>query len=161
MPSTAPTRAASVLAALWPAQGLHLADTAGILLPFFPFFFLQYDCHPFLENLSLTTSALAYTFILFSPRCALCHCLFHSRPPPLPFPPTCVDYLSLFYCGLFLVRCLPLSGKQLLFSAQPTLCPFTVSSKCSLTSPQLLLFISFPLSVPLSSPLIQTHSAFI
>lgn len=161
MPSTAPTRAASVLAALWPAQGLHPADTTGILLPFFPFFFLQYDCHPFLENLSLTTSALAYTFILFSPRCALCHCLFHSRPPPLPFPPTRVDYLSLFYCGLFLVRCLPLSGKQLLFSAQPTLCPFTVSSKCSLTSPQLLLFILFPLSVPLSSPLIQTHSAFI
>lgn len=160
MPSTAPTRAASVLAALWPAQGLHPADRTGILLPFFPFF-LQYDCHPFLENLSLTTSALAYTFILFSPRCALCHCLFHSRPPPLPFPPTRVDYLSLFYCGLFLVRCLPLSGKQLLFSAQPTLCPFTVSSKCSLTSPQLLLFILFPLSVPLSSPLIQTHSAFI
>lgn len=161
MPSTAPTRAASVLAALWPAQGLHPGETTDILLPFFPFFFLQCDCRPFLENLSLTTAALAYTFILFSPRCALCHCLFHSRPPPLPFPPTRVDYLSLFYCGLFLVRCLPLSGKQLFFSAQPTLCPFTVSSKCSLTSPQLLLFISFPLSVPLSSPLIQTHSAFI
>lgn len=139
------------------APGRHSRNSSSL----FSFFFLQYDCHPFLENLSLTTSALAYTFILFSPRCALCHCLFHSRPPPLPFPPTCVDYLSLFYCGLFLVRCLPLSGKQLLFSAQPTLCPFTVSSKCSLTSPQLLLFISFPLSVPLSSPLIQTHSAFI
>ena len=101
------------------------------------------------------------TFILFSTRCALCHCLFPSRPSPLTFPLTHVDYLSLFYCSLFLVRCLPLSGKQLFLAAQPTLCPFTVSSLCPLTSPRLLLFISFPLYVPLSSPLIPTHSVFI
>lgn len=101
-----------------------------------------------------------YLYLILSPLCTLSLSVSLSTTP-LPFPPTRVDYLSLFYCGLFLVRCLPLSGKQLLFSAQPTLCPFTVSSKCSLTSPQLLLFILFPLSVPLSSPLIQTHSAFI
>lgn len=131
----------------------------GSSFPFF-FFFLN-NCHPFVGNLSLTTSAPLHTFILFSTRCALCHCLFHSRPPPLPFPLTHVDWVSLFYCGLFLVGCLPLSGKQLFLSAQPTLCPFTVSSSPSLTPPQLLLFISFPLSVPLSSPLIPAHSVFI
>lgn len=80
--------------------------------------------------------------------------------PPLSFPLTHVDYLSLFYCSLFLVRCLPLSGKQLFLSARPTLCPFTVSSSCSLTPPRLLLFIPLPLSVPLSSPLIPLHSVF-
>lgn len=99
--------------------------------------------------------------ILFCTRCALCLCLFHSRPPPPSFPFTHVDYLSLFYCSLFLALCLPLSGKQLFLSDQPTLCPFTVSSLSSLTPPRLLLLISFPLSVPLSSLLIPTHSVFI
>lgn len=54
-------------------------------------------CHPFVGNLSLTT--LMLSVILFRTRCALCHCLLHSRPPPLSFPLTHVDYLSLF-CSL-------------------------------------------------------------
>lgn len=148
-------------AALLLVQGLRPRGTAGTLLPFFSFFF-------FLQLSPICWKSLPHnlrplrTFILFSARRALCHCLFHSRPPPLSFPLTHVDYLSLFYCSLFLVRCLPLSGKQLFLSAQPTLCPFTASSSPrSLTPPRLLLFISFPLSVPLSSPLIPAHSVLI
>lgn len=51
---------------------------------------------------------------------------------------------SLLLQCLSLVGCLPLSGKQLFLSAQPTLCLFTGSSSCSLTPPRLLLFILLP-----------------
>lgn len=129
-------------------------------LSFTFFIFLYNSCPVCSKSLPHNLRSLL-TFILFFPRCALCHCLFHSRPPPLSFPLTHVDYLSLFCCSLFLARCLPLSGKHLLFSAQPTLCPFTVSSSSSRTTPRLLLLISLPLCGPLSSPLIQARTAFI
>lgn len=123
------------------------------------FFFFSNNCHPFVGNLSLTTSAPAYLYLILYPLCTLSLSVSLSTAPSLI--PSHPRRLSLFYCSLFLVRCLPLSGKQLFLSAQPTLSPFTVSSPCSLTPPRLLLFISFPLSVPLSSPLIPTHSVFI
>lgn len=105
------------------------------------------------------------TFILFSTRCALCHCLFHSRPPPLSFPLTHVDYLSLFYCSLFLVRCLPLSGKQLfsLSSAHSLLihCIFLVFSH-STSIAALHLFPSFcPIIFPFNSNTLCFHSALL
>ena len=123
------------------------------------FLFFAYNCLPFVGNLSLTTYAPSLTFILFSTRCALCHSLFHSQPPPLSFPLTDVDYLSLFCCSLFLVRCLPLSGKQVFLSDQPTLCPFTVSS---LSSARLLLFISLAAIIfPFNSDTLCFHSALL
>lgn len=73
------------------------------------------------------------TFILFSTRCALCHCLFHSRPPPLSFPLTHVDYLSLFYCSLFLVRCLPLSLVNSSFSQLSPLSAHSLYLPCVLS----------------------------
>lgn len=82
-----------------PLVGSRTAPRRRTLLPFFFFF-------PFVGNLSLHNLRPLLTFILFPPRCALCHCLFLSRPAPLSFPLTHVDYLSLFYRSLFLVHCL-------------------------------------------------------
>lgn len=158
MPSAAPTRVASVLAALWFGSRTAPRRNNGEL-SFPSSFFFTTVTH--LLEISPSQPPPLLTVILFGTHCALCHCLFHSRPPPPSFPLTHVDYLSLFCCSLFLAGCLPLSGKQLFLSDQPTLCPSTVSSLCSLTLPRLLLFISFPLSVPLSSLLIPTHSVFI
>ena len=122
MPSTAAARVASVLAAPWLAPVLRPGGATGTLLPFFFsflfFFFFSLQLSPICWNsLPHNLAPPPRTFILLSTRCALCHCLFHSRPPPLSFPLSHVDYLPLFYCSLFLVRCLPLSGKQLFLSA--------------------------------------------
>ncbi len=148
MPSTVATSAVSVLAALWLAERCVQVEGRTLCFPFFFSLQLSPICW---KSLPHNLHPLR-TFILFSIRCALCHCLFHSRPPPLSFSLTHVDYLSLFCCSLFLARCLPLSGKQLFLSAQPTLCPFTVSSSPSLTPPRLLLFISFPTLCPIIFP---------
>lgn len=158
MPSAAPTRVASVLAALWLARGLRPGGKMGTL---HPFFFFLYNCRPFVGNLSLTTSApclpLSYSLPVVH---SVTVCFTLDRPLSHSLSPTSIIYLSSIAVSFSFAAFLSLVNSSFL-SAQPTLCSFTVSSSFSLTPPRLLLFISFPLSVPLSSPLIPTHSVFI
>lgn len=159
MPSAAPTGVASVLIALWVAKARYPEERWELSFPFFFFFYFTTVSHLF-EISTSQPPPPAYLYLILYPLCTLSLSVSLSAAPSLhSLSPTSIIYLSSI--ALFLVRCLPLSGKQLFLSAQPTLCPFTVSYLCSLTPPRLLLFISFPLSVPLSSPLIPTHSVFI
>lgn len=118
------------------------------------------NCHPFVGNLSLTTSAPLHTFILFSARCALCHCLFHlTTPLSHSHSPTSIKYLSPIALSFLLAAFSSMVNS--FSSAQPTLFPFADSSPRSLTPPRLLLFIYYALPFPLSSSLILARSVFI
>lgn len=145
MPHAFATTASSIPTCLWSAVGQHPGGTWERLPTLF--FFL-----PLTPAISLTTSAscipLSYSLpiVHFVTVCfTLDHLLCHSHSP------TSIKSLSPISVSL--------SGKQLFLSAQPTLSLFTGSSSCSLTPPRLLLFILLPRSIPLSSPLIQAHSA--
>lgn len=103
----------------------------------------------------------AYLYLIPYPLCTLSlSASLSTTSSPIPTHPRRLSR-SLLAQSLSLspVGCLPLSGKQLFLAAQPTPRLFTGSSSCSLTPPRLLLFILLPRSVPLSSPLIQAHSA--
>lgn len=156
MPSTAAARVASVLAGPWLAPALRPVGATGTLLP--PLFFSTTVSH--LLELSPSQTRPPCTFILFSTRCALCHCLFHSRPPPLSFPLSHVDYLSLFYCSLFLVRCLPLSGKQLFLSASAHSLPIHWIFPVFSHSTSIAALHLFPSSRPIIFPFNSPHTLF-
>lgn len=160
MPSAAPTRVASVLAALClDSRTGPRRNNRELSFPS-SFFFTAVN---HLLEISPSQPPPLLTVILFCSHCALSHCLFHSRPPPslIPSHPRRLS-ISLLLQSLLLAGCLPLSGKQFFLSDQPTLCPFTVSSMCSLTPPRLLLFISFcPIIFPSNSDTLCFHSALL
>lgn len=92
MPSTTPARVASVLAAPWLAQALHPERTMGTLCPFF---FFSYNCRPFVDNLSLTTSAPCLP-LSYSPPVvhSVTVCFTLDRPLSHSLSPMSIIYLS-------------------------------------------------------------------
>lgn len=163
MPHAVATTASSILTGLRSAVGQHPGGTWESLHTLFYFYFFTLNtCHLLVENLSLTTCAscipLSYSLpiVHFVTVCfTLDHLLSHSHSP------TSIKSLSPIAVSLSLSLAAFLSLVNSSFAQLSPLCLFTGSSSCSLTPPRLLLFILLPRSIPLSSSLIQAHSALI
>lgn len=123
-----------------------------------PFFFLQLS--PICWN-SLPHKLAPRAPLSYSPPAvhSVTVCFTLDHPLSHSLSATSIIYLSSIAVS-FSSAAFPSPVNSSFSQPRPTLCPFTGSSLCSLTPPRLPLFISFPLPIPLSSPLIPHTLCF-